>query len=144
MMRIHIHCLDQPLVRRAEGPCTRGNWPGPTVVSVTGDLDLSGIPALTKGVDRAIDDAVRTLIIDLTRVGFVAIAGVQALVDAQLRADANGLAVLLVCGRGPVLRALRVTGLLEQFRWFPSIRDAVDARGSELAAHAGLDIVIGE
>ncbi|MFF0813718.1 STAS domain-containing protein [Rhodococcus sp. NPDC003318] len=144
-MRIHIHCLDSSLVGPVAFPgVSRGIGPGPTVASVTGDLDIAAIPQFEDGIDSAIDATGRTLVVDLTRVGFVSVSGVQALAAAQLRADHNGVAMLLVARRGTATRALHATGLTSRFQCFPSVRAAVDTRREELAAHIGLDYVIGQ
>ncbi|GAA4485328.1 hypothetical protein GCM10023094_39950 [Rhodococcus olei] len=132
-VRIHIHCLDQPLI---ESSSTSAR--GPTVVAVTGDLDTPAVPDFLEGIDRAVSEAARTLIVDLSRVDFVSISAVQALAEAQDRATCMGLAMLLVPA-GPVcVRALWATGMANHFDCFRSVRSAVTARRAELAAHTHL------
>lgn len=142
-MRLHIHCLDEPMVEYAAGRgALRSFGPGPTVVSLSGDLDVPAVPLFEGEVGRAIESAVQTLIVDLTHVDFVSIVGAQALATAQFRAERNGLALMLVPHGRTLTRALTVTGLAGDFRCFPSIRAAVQARREELSAHMGLDLVV--
>ncbi|MFF0817161.1 STAS domain-containing protein [Rhodococcus sp. NPDC003318] len=139
-MRIHVHCIELSLPEAHQGPgrC-RINGPGPTIATITGDLDTPAIGEFTAGIEQAISDAHRTLIVDLTRIDFVSISGIEALADTQHRAECRGLAMLLVPDGPTCTRALKVTGLEHHFRCFDTVRDAVEARRAELAAHTGLD-----
>ncbi|MGW6693878.1 STAS domain-containing protein [Rhodococcus sp. NPDC054953] len=143
-MRVHVHCLEHPLVESVNGPgrC-RIQGPGPTVMALTGDLDAPAIPEFEISVDSAIDEAGRTLIIDLTRVGFVSISGVQALVAAQHHADRGGVALLLATDSWSTHRAMEAGGMAGWFRCFPTVRQAVENRRAELSAHVDLDVVVG-
>ncbi|MGW0176336.1 STAS domain-containing protein [Rhodococcus sp. NPDC003322] len=135
-MRIHLHHSKTATARSRVGGAV-----GPTIATLSGDLDLPAVPGFVDTINRAIREAERTVIVDLSRVDFVSISGVQALADAQDRANCKGLAMLLVHD-GPVLsRPLEVTGMANHFHSFPSVRSAIDARRTELAAHAGLDKV---
>lgn len=143
-MHIHLHRLEHPLAEssRTPGRSRVGGVSGPTVAAVTGDLDAATAPEFLRRIDRATRGTVRTLIVDLSRMGFVGIAGVQALADAQDRASCRGVAMLLVPGGGTAVRALEVTGLAHRFHCFPSVRAAVEARRSALAAHLDLEEVV--
>lgn len=143
-MRVHIHCLGQPLVESVNGPgrC-RVKGPGATVVALTGDLDAPAVPEFETGVDAAMAGAVRTLILDLSHVGFVAISGVQAVLAVQDRADCKGVALLVVADGWESHPAVKAAGMANRLRCFPSLREAVEARRAELVAHVDLDYVIG-
>ncbi|EME23075.1 STAS domain-containing protein [Rhodococcus triatomae] len=140
-MRIDVHRLDQPLIESGTSPSRRriAGARGPTVASVSGDLDITVLPAFEQAIERAIRDATgRTLIVDLSRLDFLAICGVQALAEAQDDACRHGLAMLLVPPPPPSHRALTATGMTGHFDTHPSVRAAVDARRTALTAH--LDI----
>lgn len=137
-MRVHIHCLHQPLVESALPRDCRIGGPGPTVAVVTGDVDVTVLPDFTLRLDRAINEAYRTLLVDLSHVGFLSISGVQALVEAQQRADRRSLA-MLIASEGPSRRALVVTGASGVLRCNRTVRDALEARQAELSVHTDLD-----
>ncbi|MGW0176368.1 STAS domain-containing protein [Rhodococcus sp. NPDC003322] len=141
-MRVHIHCLAHPLVESVNGAgrC-RVRGPGPTIASVVGDVDARVIADFVKGLDKALREARRTVIVDFSHAGFVSIAGVQALAEAQLHADLRGLAMLLVPDESS-RRVLQVVDADQHFRCFPSVRAAVEARRAELSAHVDLDYVL--
>ncbi|WP_345351476.1 STAS domain-containing protein [Rhodococcus olei] len=113
----------------------------PTVAAPVGDLDAPAVPDFLKGIDRAIGRALRTLIVDLSGVGFLSISGVQALVDVRDRATCTGLAMLLVTDAPTSGHTLRATGMTPHFDCFPSVRAAAEARRGELAAHFHLESV---
>lgn len=142
-MRIHIHCLSHPLVESIDGAgrC-RVQGPGPTIASVVGDVDSRVIARFTQGLNEAIDGANRTVIVDLSRADFVSILGAQALVEAQVRADRCGLAMLLVPGWSSLRRVLEIMDAEYRFRCFPNLRAAVEDRRSELAAHVSVEYTL--
>jgi anti-anti-sigma factor len=109
---------------------------------VSGDLDTPAIPRFLKWIDDAISEAVRTLVIDLSRVDFVSISAVQALVDVHDRANCNGMALLLVTDGFAADYVLKVTGMADYFTCYPSVRAAVDARRAELISHYNLDMAL--
>lgn len=139
-MRIHIHRLPHPLVESVDGVWRcRVRGPGPTIASVVGDVDGRVITDFAEGLKEAISGANRTVIVDLSRADFVSISGMQILVDAQVYADRRGVAMLLVPGGSCSRRVLEVVDGDYHFRCFPNVRAAVEARGSELAAHVDID-----
>lgn len=142
-MRVLTHYLDLPLVEATHRTRCRGFGPGPLVATVTSDLDLPAIPDFEAAVTAAIDEAPGTLVVDLSRVDFVGVPGIGALIAAQDHADRSGVAMLLVPGHRTLRRVLTVVGLADHFTCYPSVRAAVAARRAELAAHADLDEPIG-
>lgn len=120
----------------------RSNGPGATIVMFSGDVDVTAVEAFGEAIDDGVALAIETLIIEMRGVDFLGIAGARALAAGQVHANCNGLELLLVPGGRTVTRPLAVTGLLDRFRCFPSIRAAVEERESELAAHEGLDIAV--
>lgn len=121
--------------RRACGPAA-------TIVAISGDVDEPAAADFADAIDAGIDLAVQTLVVDMSGVGFLGIAGAQTLAVAAMHANCNGVEMLLVPGGRAVTRPLTVTGVLDRFRCFPSVRVAVEEREAELAAHTGLDVVV--
>jgi anti-anti-sigma factor len=101
-----------------------------TVAAIFGDVDELTVAQFTEGLRHAIDTAVGTLVIDLTHVGFLGVAGAQSLAAVEAHADTEGVNLLLVGGRA-VARCLEVTGLLARFRCFPSMQSAMTTGPTE-------------
>lgn len=85
--------------------------PGAAFVAVAGEVDLLTAPRLTAALDEVLAINVRRIVIDLTETTFMDSAGIHTLVQAQRRAARRHFAV--ICGPGPVLRALELLGLTE-------------------------------
>jgi anti-anti-sigma factor len=93
---------------------TSGLAAGVVVVSVTGDIDLATRAELANGLSRAITDPdLRLLIVDLTRVGFLACTGVTTLSDLRSDLAGRGVALRVVATDPVVLRVLNVTAQRE-------------------------------
>ncbi|MGW4481243.1 STAS domain-containing protein [Rhodococcus triatomae] len=105
---------------------------------MTGEIDSAVLANFTSGLDRAIDEAVGTLLVDLSQVDFMSVSGARALVDAHRRAEQCGVA-MLIASEGPSSRTLAVTGIDCVLRCYPTVRDALEARRTELSAHVDLD-----
>jgi anti-sigma B factor antagonist len=82
-----------------------------TVLDVAGEVDLSTAPGLRARIDELIRDGIRSLVVDLTDVGFMDSSGLSVLVSAMKRMeDADGR-LAIVCTRDPVLKVFAITGL---------------------------------
>ncbi|MFF0818601.1 STAS domain-containing protein [Rhodococcus sp. NPDC003318] len=140
---LFIHCLARPVVEPVDSPgrC-RVRGPGPTIASVVGDVDARVIADFAKGLDKALGESNRTVIVDLSLAEFISISGMQVLAETQRHADLHGLAMLLVPGGPGARRVLEIIDADHHFRCFPNVRAAVEARRSELSAHVDLDYVL--
>jgi anti-anti-sigma factor len=98
-----------------------------TVITLTGDLDVSSAPALRHRLDVALRDAGPHVVIDLSGVTFCDASGLALLTGARRGADPEGAAIVLAGPRPHMVRLLRVSGLSRMFAVHPSV-DA--ARGS--------------
>lgn len=139
-MGVHIQRIGRPLIDTTTLSGRHvGGESGPTVAAVSGDLDAVALPTFRRRIDQAINSAAaHTVIVDLSRVGFVSISAVLALADAQDRACRSGVALLLVSPARP--RVLNATGLAAGFNSYSSVRAAIEARRAELAAHLDLEV----
>ncbi|WP_433605675.1 STAS domain-containing protein [Prescottella agglutinans] len=97
---------------------------GTAVVTVFGDVDEQAISRFAP-LRYAVETAERTLIVDLTHVGFLGIAGAQLLAAENDRADTRRVNLRVVPGGRAVTRCLEATGLLSKFRCFPSVESAM-------------------
>ena len=84
---------------------------GVPVVAVPGEIDLVNAPELHLALLEAAAYGSETLVADMTRTRFCDSAGLNALVAAHKRAQAEGGELLLVITSAAVLRVLALTGV---------------------------------
>jgi anti-sigma B factor antagonist len=99
-----------------------------------GDLDVATSPALRAALMDAASAERQNIIVDLSHLAFLDSTGLGALIGANKRAKEGAGEVRLVAQEGQILRLLRITGLLDVFRVYPS----VDAARTDEARLVGL------
>lgn len=96
------------------------------VISVQVDLDMLGAPQLSDVLRQALSDGPSALVVDLTKVEFMASAGIAALVEAHDHASTTTR--FAVVADGPATsRPLRLLGLDELLSLYPTLDDALRA-----------------
>ncbi|AXK89169.1 STAS domain-containing protein [Nocardia farcinica] len=101
---------------------------GATVLTVAGEVDLATAPALENAIEGVLGEKPAALIIDLTRVSFLASAGMAALVAAHQRAGAA--TTIAVVADGPATsRQLKMTSLDQVFALYSTLDAALAAVG---------------
>jgi anti-sigma B factor antagonist len=95
-----------------------------------GSLDLATSPVLRAALMEAAEHEGHALVVDLSQLEFLDSTGLGALIGAHRRAAEKNGSVRLVVQEGQILRLLRITGLLEIFRVYPTVEAALsdDAR----------------
>ncbi len=78
------------------------------LVVVRGDVDMTTGERLEEAIDRAEQDRPETLTLDLSGVEFFDSTGLQILLDADLRASADGRSLVVVTGDGEAARVLEL------------------------------------
>ncbi len=97
-----------------------------TVLTVAGEVDLATAPALENAIDATLGGKPAVFIIDLSKVTFLASAGMAALVAAHQRAETA--TSIYVVAHGPATgRQLTVTGLDKVFSMYTTLEDALTA-----------------
>lgn len=90
--------------------------PGCLVAEIVGELDLNTAPTLQLRLSRALRaEPFTELVVDLTRVEFLAVAGVTALLNVREQARRRGVALRVVAAHRAVRRPLSLLGLLDVF-----------------------------
>ncbi|MEU7785673.1 STAS domain-containing protein [Amycolatopsis sp. NPDC049159] len=92
---------------------------GAVVVEVAGDVDTTTAPALVRAADEALAAEPPVLVVDLTRVEFLASPGLTALLTIHRNAAA-GTAVRIVATGRATLRPIQLTGLEDSLSLFPT------------------------
>lgn len=95
--------------------------PGVLLISVSGEVDETNVGRLADFLDSRLATGPDAIALDLTRVGFLGVPGLDVLRSAQHRA----VDVHLVVTNREVLRALRTAGLTEVFTVHASAQSAV-------------------
>ncbi|GAB3432719.1 hypothetical protein GCM10027436_07940 [Actinophytocola sediminis] len=91
-----------------------------------GDIDLATRAELASGLAMAATDPeLRLLVCDLTRVGFLACAGVSVLAETRSELAGRGAAMRVVATDPVVVRVLAVTGQRESLGVRPRLRAAL-------------------
>jgi anti-sigma B factor antagonist len=98
----------------------------PVVVHVIGPIDLLTAPALRLCVEDNVNDG-RGLVLDFSRVDFLAASGLTVLTDTEERANREQLAWALVANSRPVIRPLDLLGLRQRLPTYHTVRRAVSA-----------------
>jgi anti-sigma B factor antagonist len=86
------------------------------VLHLSGELDLGGIEALESCVERALEDRPRRLVLELSALTFLDVAGSQCCDETRRRAEASGVELILDSPSAFVFRVLGLCGAAEHFR----------------------------
>lgn len=93
-----------------------------TVVSATGEIDLSTAPMLEARLDELAEgDA---MVLDLTGVTFIDSTGLRVILGADTKAGENGRGLAIVATDGPVMRLFELTGVDVRLALFDSVAAA--------------------
>src|SRR4051812_3133731 len=90
---------------------TRQDHETGATLALVGEIDLASAHLLVDSIDDAIDDGVKTIILDFAGVTFVNSTGLGAMVAATKRLRADGGDLVLRQFRGIPASALATTGL---------------------------------
>lgn len=98
-----------------------------TVLEVAGDLDMSTTPRLRDRLLEVVESGARTVVVDLTDVGFMDSSGLGALVVAykELRERDGWLGLAGV--RPPVRKVFSITSVDRVIELFDTVQDAEEA-----------------
>jgi anti-anti-sigma factor len=99
------------------------------VVHVGGEVDLVTAPRLAGELISAEEQSVppTRLVIDLTEVTFLASAGLQVLLEYELRCRTTNIELFVVVHEGSVARTMAMMGLTEVLAVRPSLAEALQA-----------------
>lgn len=71
---------------------------GTAVLSVRGDIDVVTAPQLAEMLQHRLDSSLDRLVLNLSGVGFLGVAGVSVIFESDLRAQHNGTDLVIVTG----------------------------------------------
>ena len=88
-------------------------------VDVTDELDIATIPALRQTVEERLARRPQTVVVDLSRCGFVGVDALGTLTDLTAKARRQGTTLMLVGLRSTVREVIRVLGLQDRLLHSP-------------------------
>ncbi|GGO71837.1 STAS domain-containing protein [Nonomuraea cavernae] len=96
-------------------PLAGASASAPTLVHLSGDIDIFTTARLRKRLITALDHSTDLLVLDLSQVTFFGAGGLGVLVGVQGRARTRGITLSLTGVPPRVARLLRITGLDRRF-----------------------------
>jgi anti-sigma B factor antagonist len=100
---------------------------GVELVSVEGEIDIATAPRLLSVLNQSVVDAVNSVVIDLTKVGFMDSTGLALLINAHRRLSRRQKGFAVVCPPGPMLRVFEVTDMIDMLHVSPDRETATQA-----------------
>jgi anti-sigma B factor antagonist len=97
----------------------RTSQDGVETVLVEGEFDIATASRLISVLNSSVAEALRAVVVDLTRVGFMDSTGLALLINAnrRLRLRRKGFAV--ICPPGPLRRVFEITDMVETLHVCP-------------------------
>ena len=94
-----------------------------TVVTVIGELDVLTARRLMPQLDDIVRKRTGDAVIDLSRAEFIDSFGLTVLLGTQRRLERQGRSLTVICGEGPVRRAIEFARLIEPLGVVPSLAE---------------------
>jgi anti-sigma B factor antagonist len=103
---------------------------GVELLLVEGELDIATAPRLISVLNGAVQEALRSLVVDLSDVDFMDSTGLALLINAHRRLTRRSKGFAVVCPPGPLRRVFEVTDMVDMLRVCP---DRASARAAATA-----------
>jgi anti-sigma B factor antagonist len=97
---------------------------GVELLLVEGELDIATAPRLLSALNGAVQEAIRSLVVDLSEVGFMDSTGLALLINAHRRLARRSKGFAVVCPPGPLWRVFEITDMVETLHVCPDRRSA--------------------
>ena len=92
---------------------------GVELLFVEGELDIATAPRLISVLNRAVQEALRSLVVDLSEVDFMDSTGLALLINAHRRLTRRSKGFAVVCPPGPLRRVFEITDMVEMLHVVP-------------------------
>lgn len=102
----------------------RTSLDGVDFLMVEGEIDVATAPRLIAALNDAVTEAVRSVVIDLSSVGFMDSTGLALLINAHRRLTRQRKGFAVVCPAGPLWRVFELTDMLDTLRVCPDRESA--------------------
>ena len=92
---------------------------GTELVLVEGEVDIATAAKLISVLNSSVADAVKSVVVDLTRVGFMDSTGLALLINANRRLSLRRKGFAVVCPPGPLRRVFEITDMVDTLHVSP-------------------------
>lgn len=82
------------------------------LLEVTGEIDIASASRLMSGLNEAVGDCDKPVVVDLSEVEFMDSTGLALLLNAHRRLSRRDQGFAIVCGGGPVRRVFEITDMV--------------------------------
>lgn len=100
---------------------------GVELLLVEGEVDIATAPRLLAVLNQAVPEALHSLVIDLSRVGFMDSTGLALLINAHRRLTRRRKGFAVVCPAGPLWRVFEITDMVDTLHVCPDRESATAA-----------------
>jgi len=97
---------------------------GVELVHVEGELDIATASRLISVLNTSVADALRSVIVDLTHVGFMDSTGLALLINANRRLSLRRKGFAVICPPGPLRRVFEITDMIDTLHVCPDRESA--------------------
>jgi anti-sigma B factor antagonist len=97
----------------------RTSQDGVELVQVEGEVDIATASRLISVLNSSVADAIRSVIVDLSRVGFMDSTGLALLINANRRLSLRRKGFAVICPPGPLRRVFEITDMIETLNVCP-------------------------
>jgi anti-sigma B factor antagonist len=97
---------------------------GVELVLVEGEVDIATAARLISVLNSSVAEALKSVVVDLTNVGFMDSTGLALLINAHRRLSLRRKGFAVVCPPGPVWRVFEITDMIDTLHVFPDRESA--------------------
>ena len=97
------------------------------MVLVEGEVDIASASRLITVLNSSVADAIKSVIVDLSHVGFMDSTGLALLINANRRLTLRRKGFAVVCPPGPLRRVFEITDMIETLHVCPDQESATRA-----------------
>lgn len=97
---------------------------GVELVLIEGEIDAATAPRLLSVLNQTVAEALKSVVIDLSRVGFMDSTGLALLINANRRLSRRSKGFAVVCPPGPLRRVFEITAMIDTLHVCPDRESA--------------------
>jgi anti-sigma B factor antagonist len=105
----------------------RRSHDGIELVLVEGEVDIATAARLISVLNSSVAEAIKSVVVDLTRVGFMDSTGLALLINANRRLSLRRKGFAVVCPPGPLRRVFEITDMIDMLHVCPDRETAQKA-----------------
>ena len=100
---------------------------GLELIQVEGEVDIATASRLISVLNSSVAEALRSVVVDLSRVAFMDSTGLALLINAHRRLAMRRKGFAVVCPPGPLRRVFEITDMVETLHVCPDRESAAKA-----------------